>query len=50
MDHHGGRGFQDIQRLCIIGAYSQSPLRSVLFGSKTSDQLRSSLIPTLLLR
>jgi nucleotide-binding universal stress UspA family protein len=34
----------------IIGAYSHSPLRSLLFGSKTSDLLRSSKIPTLLLR
>ena len=40
---------QDIDML-IIGAYSHSPLRSLLFGSKTSDLLRSSRIPTLLLR
>jgi nucleotide-binding universal stress UspA family protein len=33
-----------------MGAYSHSPLRSLLFGSKTSDLLRSSKIPTLLLR
>lgn len=36
--------------LLIIGAYSHSPLRSLLFGSKTSDLLRSARIPTLLLR
>lgn len=40
---------QDIDML-IIGAYAHSPLRSLLFGSKTSDLLRSSKIPTLLLR
>lgn len=36
--------------ILIIGAYSHSPLRSLLFGSKTSDLLRSAKIPTLLLR
>lgn len=36
--------------LLIMGAYSHSPLRSLLFGSKTADLLRSSTIPTLLLR
>lgn len=40
---------QDIDIL-IMGAYSHSPLRSLLFGSKTSDLLRSAKIPTLLLR
>ncbi len=40
---------QNIDML-IIGAYSHSPLRSLLFGSKTSDLLRSAKIPTLLLR
>ena len=43
-----------VQRLnidvLIMGAYTHSPLRSLLFGSKTSDLLRSSKIPTLLLR
>jgi nucleotide-binding universal stress UspA family protein len=34
----------------IMGAYAHSPLRSMLFGSKTSDLLRSAAIPTLLLR
>lgn len=40
---------QEIDML-IMGAYSHSPLRSLLFGSKTSDLLRSAKIPTLLLR
>jgi nucleotide-binding universal stress UspA family protein len=34
----------------IMGAYTHSRLRSLLFGSKTSDLLRSSKIPTLLIR
>lgn len=40
---------QEIDML-IMGAYSHSPLRNLLFGSKTSDLLRSAKIPTLLLR
>jgi nucleotide-binding universal stress UspA family protein len=36
--------------LLIMGAYTHSPIRSLFFGSKTSDLLRSSTIPTLLLR
>ncbi|MDP3280087.1 MAG: universal stress protein [Nitrosomonas sp.] len=36
--------------ILIMGAYSHSTLRSLLFGSKTSDLLRSAKIPTLLLR
>ena len=40
---------QDIDIL-IMGAYSHSPLRSLLVGSKTSDLLRSARIPALLLR
>lgn len=36
--------------LLIIGAYSHTPWRSLQFGSKTSDLLRSARIPTLLLR
>ncbi len=36
--------------LLIMGAFGHSPLRSLLFGSKTADLLRSSQIPTLLLR
>ncbi|EAQ99458.1 universal stress protein [Congregibacter litoralis] len=35
--------------LLIMGAFSHSPLRTLLFGSKTADLLRSSSIPTLLL-
>lgn len=40
---------EDIDIL-IMGAYSHSPLRSLFFGSKTSEMLRSARIPTLLLR
>lgn len=36
--------------MLIMGAYGHSPLRTLLFGSKTSDLLRSARIPTLLLR
>lgn len=36
--------------LLIMGAFSHSPLRKLLFGSKTADLLRSSNLPTLLLR
>jgi nucleotide-binding universal stress UspA family protein len=36
--------------LLVMGAYGHSPLRSLLFGSKTSDLLRIASIPTLLLR
>lgn len=36
--------------ILIMGAYAHSPLRSLFFGSKTSDVLRSAKIPTLLLR
>jgi len=36
--------------LLIMGAYAHSPLRSLIFGSKTSDLLRSAKIPSLLLR
>ncbi|MEM6302903.1 MAG: universal stress protein [Pseudomonadota bacterium] len=36
--------------LLIMGAFGHSPLRSLFFGSKTADLLRSSSIPTLLLR
>ncbi|MDP5070450.1 MAG: universal stress protein [Congregibacter sp.] len=35
--------------LLIMGAFGHSPLRTLLFGSKTADLLRSSNIPTLLL-
>lgn len=40
---------QDID-LLIMGAYAHSPLRSLLFGSTTTDLLRAATIPTLLLR
>jgi nucleotide-binding universal stress UspA family protein len=33
-----------------MGAYGHSPLRSLFFGSKTDDLLRSAKVPTLLLR
>ncbi|MCQ9378924.1 universal stress protein [Methyloversatilis sp. XJ19-49] len=36
--------------LLVMGAWSHSPLRSLLFGSKTSDLLRSARLPVLLLR
>jgi len=36
--------------ILIMGAYGHSPLRSLLFGSKTTDLLRAAKIPTLLLR
>lgn len=36
--------------LLMMGAYQHSPLRSLFFGSKTSDLLRAATIPTLLLR
>lgn len=36
--------------LLIMGAYGHSPIRTLLFGSKTSDLLRSARIPTLLMR
>ncbi|MGB3135138.1 MAG: universal stress protein [Candidatus Macondimonas sp.] len=36
--------------MLIMGAFGHSPLHSLLFGSKTADLLRSSAIPTLLLR
>ena len=40
---------QNIDML-IMGAYAHSPLRSLLFGSKTTDLLRLATIPTMLLR
>jgi nucleotide-binding universal stress UspA family protein len=36
--------------MLIMGAYRHSPLRSLLFGSKTAELLRAAKIPTLLLR
>jgi len=40
---------QDIDML-IMGSYAHSPLRSLIFGSRTNGLLRASRIPTLLLR
>lgn len=36
--------------LLVMGAYSHSPLWTLLFGSKTSEMLKASNVPTLLLR
>ncbi len=36
--------------MLIMGAYTHSPLRNLIFGSKTTDLLRSAKVPTLLLR
>ncbi|WP_295882691.1 universal stress protein [uncultured Thiohalocapsa sp.] len=36
--------------MLLMGAYGHSPLRSLFFGSKTDDLLRSAKVPTLLLR
>ena len=36
--------------MLLMGAYGHSPLRSLFFGSKTTDLLRSAKVPTLLLR
>ncbi len=36
--------------LLIMGAYGHSPWRTLFFGSKTSDLLRSARIPALLIR
>lgn len=41
-----GGGFD----MLVMGAYSHSPLRALLFGSKTSGMLKASIVPTLLLR
>ena len=40
----------NFETLPIMGARTHSPLRSLVFGSKTSDLLRASRVPTLLLR
>lgn len=34
----------------VMGAYSHSPLRNLFFGSKTTEMLKVSSVPTLLLR
>jgi len=36
--------------LLVMGAYTHSPWRSLLMGSRTTDLLRASRVPTLLLR
>lgn len=36
--------------LLVMGAYSHSPIRALFFGSKTNELLRSSRVPTLLVR
>lgn len=36
--------------MLVMGAYGHSPLRSLVFGSKTTDLLRAATISTLLLR
>lgn len=36
--------------LLIMGAYTHSPLRKLVFGSKTTELLRAVRVPTLLLR
>ena len=36
--------------MLLMGAYAHSPLRALIFGSKTADLLRAATIPTLLLR
>lgn len=36
--------------LLVMGAYSHSPLRNLFFGSKTTEMLKVSSVPTLLLR
>lgn len=46
-----GKAVQDQNiDLLVMGAYTHSALRSLFLGSKTSDVLRSAMIPTLLLR
>ena len=46
-----GKAVQDQNiDLLVMGAYTHSALRSLFMGSKTSDVLRSAMIPTLLLR
>lgn len=36
--------------LLVMGAYTHSPLRSMFFGSRTTEMLKMSRVPTLLLR
>jgi nucleotide-binding universal stress UspA family protein len=41
---------EDAIDLLVMGAYSHSPIRALLFGSKTNELLRSASVPTLLVR
>ena len=41
---------EDSIDLLVMGAYSHSPIRALLFGSKTNELLRSASVPTLLVR
>lgn len=36
--------------MLVMGAYSHSPLRNLFFGSKTTEMLKATCVPTLLLR
>lgn len=36
--------------MLVMGAFGHSPIRNLLFGSKTTDLLRAARVPTLLLR
>ena len=36
--------------MLVMGAYTHSPLRKLIFGSKTEDMLRATKVPALLLR
>jgi len=36
--------------MLVMGAYTHSPLRNFIFGSRTTELLRASSVPTLLLR
>jgi len=36
--------------MLLMGAFGHSPIRNLLFGSKTTDLLRAARVPTLLLR
>jgi nucleotide-binding universal stress UspA family protein len=40
----------DQMDMLVMGAYTHSPLRAMLLGSKTTELLRASRVPTLLLR
>jgi nucleotide-binding universal stress UspA family protein len=36
--------------LLLMGVFNHSPLRKLIFGSRTNQRLRSAKVPTLLLR